>query len=78
MPKCVLSGKKPLFGNNVPWSKKKTRRAWQPNVQKYTLYVPELGRSITIKASAKAMRSVDKTGLLAYLKKNKMTLQDIR
>lgn len=77
MPKCKLSGKKPQHGNSVPWSKKKTRRVWQPNIQKYTLYVPELGRAIRVKASTKAMKSVNKLGLLAYLKKNNLTLQDI-
>ena len=36
MAKCKLSGKGPMHGNSVPWSKKKTKRQWQPNVQNYT------------------------------------------
>jgi large subunit ribosomal protein L28 len=75
--KCKLSGKGPLFGNSVPWSKKKTRRNWQPNIQTYTIYVPELGRKIRLKASTSAMRSVEKMGLMAYLKKNNLTLKDV-
>lgn len=77
MPKCILSGKKPQFGNNVPWSKKKTRRTWQVNIQQYSLYVPELGRTVRIKASTKAMKSIEKIGLQAYLRKRNLQLSDL-
>jgi len=70
MARLQLCGKKRQFGNNVPWSKKKTRRTWQPNVQRYTFYDPELGRTLRLKASAKTMRSIEKMGLRAYLRKN--------
>ena len=30
---CDVCGKKPGFGHNVPWSKKKTKRRWSPNIQ---------------------------------------------
>lgn len=71
MARCEISGKGPLSGNNRPWSKKRTRRRWQPNVQKFTVYVPELGRTVRIRASARAMKSVNRMGLIAYLKKHK-------
>jgi len=77
MAKCQLSGKGPQFGNNRPWSRKATRRQWQPNIQKFTVYVPTLGRSVKIRASASAMRTVNKIGLTAYLKKNKLSLKDL-
>lgn len=31
---CDVCGKGPGFGNNVPWSKKRTKRRWNPNVQR--------------------------------------------
>ena len=31
---CDVCGKGPGFGHNVPWSKKKTNRRWDPNVQR--------------------------------------------
>ena len=77
MAKCVLSGKGPLSGNNRPWSKKRTRRKWQPNVQNYTVYVPELERSVRIRASARAMKSVNRVGQMRYLKQNRLTLKDV-
>ena len=77
MAKCKLSGKGPQYGNNLPWSKKTTRRNWQPNVQKYSVFVPELGRTVKIKASTRAMKSVNKLGLMAYLRKNNLKLKDV-
>ncbi len=31
---CDVCGKKPSFGNSVPFSQKKTRRRWNPNIQR--------------------------------------------
>jgi large subunit ribosomal protein L28 len=31
---CDICGKGPGFGHNVPWSKKKTNRRWDPNIQR--------------------------------------------
>ncbi len=31
---CDVCAKGPGFGNNVPWSKKKTKRRWEPNIQR--------------------------------------------
>ena len=75
--KCKLSGKGPLAGNNVSFSQKKTRRRFLPNLQTKKVYVPELDRSVRIKMSARAIRTVDKVGLMAYLKKQGLTLKDV-
>ena len=77
MAKCQLTGKGPQFGNNRPWSKKATRRQWQPNVQNVSIYVPELGRSVNLRVSTSALRTINKIGLTAYLQKNQLTLKDI-
>jgi large subunit ribosomal protein L28 len=31
---CDICAKKPTFGNNRPWSKKATRRRFDPNIQR--------------------------------------------
>jgi large subunit ribosomal protein L28 len=77
MAKCQLTGKGPQFGNNRPWSKKATRRQWQPNVQNVSIYVPELGRSVNLRVSTSALRTINKIGLTAYLQKNQLALKDI-
>lgn len=75
--KCKLSGKGPMAGNNVSFSQKKTRRRFLPNIQIKKVYVPELDRTVKIKMSVRAMRTVDKIGLMAYLKKQGLSLNDV-
>ncbi|MCP4361878.1 MAG: 50S ribosomal protein L28 [Chloroflexi bacterium] len=75
--KCKLSGKGPLTGNNVSFSQKKTKRRFLPNLQTKKVYVPELERSVKIKMSVRAMRTVDKIGLMTYLKKQGLSLKDV-
>ena len=74
---CKLSGKRPLRGNQVSKSNMKTNRFQYPNLQKKRVFIPELNKSITIKMSVKAMKSVDKLGLMPYLKKQGLALADI-
>ena len=66
-----------MVGNNVSKSHRKTKRKQFPNLQSKKIFVPELGKSIQIKLSTKAMKTIDKYGLLPYLKKQGLTLSDI-
>ena len=75
--KCKLSGKGPLVGNNVSFSQKKTKRRFLPNLQTKAVYVPELDRTVRIRMSVRAMRTVDKIGLMPYLKKEGLKLKDV-
>ena len=76
--KCKITGKKPLVGNNVSHANNKTKRRQLPNLQKKSIFVPELNKSIKIKISTSALKSIDKLGLMPYLKKKGLTLKDIR
>ncbi len=75
--KCKLSGKGPLTGNNVSFSQKKTKRRFLPNLQTKKVYIPELDRTVRIRMSVRAMRTVDKLGLMPYLKKEGLRLKDV-
>lgn len=75
--KCKITGKGPMTGNNVSFSQKKTKRRFLPNIQTKRIYVPELDRHVRIKMSVRAMRTVDKIGLMPYLKKQGLTLKDV-
>lgn len=75
--KCVITGKGVQHGHNVPWSKKKTQKVWKPNLQKKKVYVPELGRSVTLRISAKGIKIIDKIGLAAFLRREGLSLKDI-
>lgn len=60
-----------MSGNNVSHSNRKTKRRFLPNIQKKRVFVPETGEFVTLKVSAKALRTINKLGLHAYLKKLK-------
>jgi large subunit ribosomal protein L28 len=66
---CELTGKRPVSGNKVSHSNRKTRRRFLPNLFKKRFFVPETGEWIELKVSNTALRSISKHGLLAYLKK---------
>ena len=66
---CDLTGTRPMYGNNVSHSNRKTRRRFNPNLQKKMFFMPETGEWVELKVTAKALRTIDKLGLNAFLKK---------
>lgn len=66
---CQLTGKRPISGNNVSHSNRKTRRRFLPNLQKKRFYIPETDQWVELKVSANALRTINKLGLYTYLKK---------
>jgi len=66
---CEITGKKAQVGNNVSHSNVKTKRRFNPNLQKKRFYIPEEDRWITLKLSTKAIRTINKNGVAATLKK---------
>jgi large subunit ribosomal protein L28 len=66
---CELTGKRPVSGNKVSHSNRKTRRRFLPNLFKKRFFIPETGEWIELKVSNTALRSISKHGLSAYLKK---------
>ena len=74
---CKITGKRPLVANNVSKANNKTKRRQLPNLQKKKVFIPELGKFVRIKVSANALKSIDKEGLLVFLKKKNLSLTDI-
>ncbi|HMR43122.1 MAG TPA: 50S ribosomal protein L28 [Saprospiraceae bacterium] len=66
---CQLTGKRPISGNSVSHSNRKTRRRFIPNLQKKRFFIPEVGQWVTLKVSTQAIRTINKLGLYAYLRK---------
>jgi large subunit ribosomal protein L28 len=46
--KCDVCAKGPGFGHNVPWSKKKTNRRWNPNIQRVRAVVGGTAQRTTV------------------------------
>lgn len=66
---CQITGKRPQVGNNVSHANNKTKRKFYPNLQKKRFYIPDEDRWITLKVSTSALRTINKNGLKAVLKK---------
>jgi large subunit ribosomal protein L28 len=67
--KCQITGKGPLVGNNVSHAHNRTKRRQLPNLQKKRIYVPELKRFITVRISARAIKTINKNGAKVTLQK---------
>ena len=75
--KCKLTGKGPVVGNNVSHANNRTKRRQLPNLRKKRIYIPELDRTVRVKLSTSALRTVTKKGLLNYLRDEGLSLKDI-
>ncbi|HLU99674.1 MAG TPA: 50S ribosomal protein L28 [Acidobacteriota bacterium] len=75
--RCQLTGKKPLSGNRVSHSNRRTRRKQLPNLQRKRIYVPELDMWVRVKLSTRALRTVTRKGLLRFLKDEGLTLKQV-
>ena len=66
--RCQLTGRGVQTGNNVSHAHNKTRRRFLPNLQMMSLFSEALGKSVRLKVSAYAIRTVErKGGLDAFL-----------
>ncbi len=70
--RCELTGIGVMTGNNVSHALNRTRRRFLPNLCNVTLLSDALERSVKLKISAKALRTVEhRGGLDLYLLKAK-------
>jgi large subunit ribosomal protein L28 len=60
---CQLTGVKPVFGNNVSHSHRRTRRRWNPNTQQRRYRLPSEGRFVRLTLSARAIKTIDTIGI---------------
>ncbi len=68
---CQITGKRPMSGNNVSHSKRRTKRRFNVNLFKKKFYIPEENRWIDLTVSAAGIRNINKNGVLASLKEAK-------
>ena len=68
---CQITGKRPRVGNNVSHANNKTKRKFYPNLFKKRFYIPEEDKWITLKVSSTALKTINKNGISAVLRKAK-------
>jgi large subunit ribosomal protein L28 len=66
---CMVTGKKPITGNNVSHANNRTRRRFSPNIHTHRFWVESENRFVKLKVSTKGMRTIDKNGIDAVLVK---------
>jgi large subunit ribosomal protein L28 len=70
--RCDLTGKGPLTGHKVSHSNRKSKRRFLPNLVNVTMISDALGRSVRLRVSTNALKTVDhRGGLDAFLMKAK-------
>ncbi len=77
MAKCDITGKKRLVGMNVSHAHNRNKTTQQPNVQHKRIFIPELGRWATLNISTRALRTIDRIGLVAFAKKQGLNLEKL-
>lgn len=75
---CQITGKKTQIGGRYSNRTRATefnpcgKVKRQPNLQKKKIYVPEIGKSVTVTISTKALRTIAKNGAYQTLKEAKL------
>ncbi len=67
---CDLTGKRRLVGNKVSHANNKSKMTQKPNLQTKRVFDPETGKTIKLRLSTSAIRTLDKVGSLSkFLRK---------
>jgi large subunit ribosomal protein L28 len=67
---CDLTGKRRLVGNKVSHAHNKSKMRQQVNLQTKRVFDPETGRTLRLRLSTHAIRTLDKVGSVsAFLRK---------
>ena len=59
---CEITGKGKMYGHNVSFSQRHTRKVFKPNVSKRTLIIN--GQKVKCNVSTSALRTLKKKGLI--------------
>ncbi|WP_165984752.1 50S ribosomal protein L28 [Streptomyces sp. YIM 98790] len=63
--RCQLTGTQPGFGNRISHSHRRTRRRFDPNIQRKRYWLPSENRWIRLTLSARGIKTVDVIGIEA-------------
>lgn len=67
---CMLTGKRGLVGNKVSHAKNRTKMRQEVNLTSKKVFIPETGETVRLRLSARAIKTLDKSGgLVKYLRK---------
>jgi large subunit ribosomal protein L28 len=64
---CVVTGKKPMSGNNVSHANNKTRRVFNLNLHNKRFWVETENRWVRLRVSGKGVKIINKRGIDSVL-----------
>ena len=64
---CVVTGKKPMSGNNVSHANNKTRRVFNLNLHDKRFWVETENRWVRLRVSGKGIKIINKRGIDSVL-----------
>lgn len=64
---CVVTGKKPMSGNNVSHANNKTRRVFNLNLHEKRFWVETENRWVRLRVSGKGIKIINKRGIDSVL-----------
>jgi large subunit ribosomal protein L28 len=64
---CMITGPRPVAGNNVSHAHNRTRRRFLPNLHWHRFWVESENKFVRLRVSSKGMRIVDKKGIDSVL-----------
>lgn len=65
---CMVTGKRPMVGNNVSHAQNKTKRRFLPNLQMHHFWIAREKQYVRLRLSSKGIRIIDKKGIDNVLK----------
>lgn len=65
---CQVTGRGPLFGNNVSHAHNRTRRRFDLNLQRKRFWLEDEQRWVTLRVSTKGLRTIDKKGIATVVR----------
>lgn len=59
---CVVTGKKPMSGNNVSHANNRTKRRFMPNLQTMRFFSDKLKKFFRLRVTVNGMRTIEHNG----------------
>lgn len=75
--RCSLTGKGRNVGMNVSHSHIRTKKVQLPNVQSKRVWFEDQKRFVRLRVSTRALRTISKKGLSAFLRDEGLKLSDV-
>jgi large subunit ribosomal protein L28 len=72
-----ITQKKPMFGNNRPFSLKATRRKFRLNLQTKRIFVSEVQRFVRVQVTADELKTIDKVGLSEFMRRQGRDVKEL-